>query len=170
MGHARTDTIALAFPIAAALSLHWLTPSRPFAHLDEPAWWGAFGILATVAAVVALRLAGDRMARLERVLLAVFLAGMPVIYLGDALRHGARQPWLALEVAGVPVFVGFAALGLWRSPWWLVAGIAGHGLLWDSWHHGTVGHVPHWYAASCLLVDLGFAVYAWARLPAWRTG
>ncbi len=136
-------------------------------NLAEPAWWGAVGILLTVATIVVLRLAGPRAVRFEGPLLALFLAGMPVIYAADALRHGAGPRWLAIEIAAVPLFVTFAVLGVVRSPWWLVAGIAGHGLLWDSWHQGF-DYVPEWYVDSCLHVDVCAAAWAWVRMRRWR--
>lgn len=135
--------------------------------LTEPAWWGGVGIVLTVLAIVVLRLAGPRWVRLERPLMAVFLAGMPVIYLGDAIRHGAPRGWLAVEVGGLVLFLALAVLGLVRSPWFLVAGILGHGLLWDSWHHGSIDYVPDWYVASCLHVDVCAAAWVWVRMRRW---
>ena len=94
----------------------------------------------------------------------------------DLRRQLARNPRcrrvrrvLWVEIAGVPVYATLAVLGLRRSPWFLAAGIAGHGLAWDSWHYyANTGYIPSWYAIGCFLVDLGLGLYIAARIPAWQ--
>lgn len=113
---------------------------------------------------------GDAWIPFERCVLAVFLAGMPVIYLERWLmfRPEDSQPgWLAVELAGLGIFGRHAVLGLKRSPWFLVVGIAGHGIVWDL-SHLTSAYVPSWYAIMCMLVDVGLGLYTASRIPAWR--
>jgi hypothetical protein len=74
---------------------------------------------------------------------------------------------LWIELLGLVVYVALAVLGLKVSPWFLVVGIAAHGLAWDSWHYHSA-YIPNWYAIACLLADIGLSVYIAARIPAWR--
>ena len=84
---------------------------------------------------------------------------------GGCCRGGDAGLWI--EIAGFPLYAVLALLGLKRSPWFLVAGIAGHGVAWDAWHLGSA-YIPDWYALGCLLVDIGMSLYVAARIPAWR--
>ncbi len=113
---------------------------------------------------------GDAGIALERGVLALFLAGMPVIYLARWLmfRPADTQPaWLTVELVGLGIFGLLAVIGLKRSPWFLVVGIAGHGIAWDI-PHLTSAYIPSWYAIMCMLVDVGLGLYTAARIPAWR--
>jgi hypothetical protein len=82
-------------------------------------------------------------------------------------RGGAGRGAIELEVFGIAVFVALAVAGWFRSPWFLVIGIAGHGVAWDLWHHGALV-VPSWYALGCLVADLALAAYAATQVPAYR--
>src|ERR1043165_4337612 len=113
---------------------------------------------ATIVLLYVTRFLGARGIALERIALALFLAGMPVVYIVRWLteRDGAGGEWLWLELLGLVVYAALAVLGLKVSAWYLAGGIAAHGIAWDSWHyflHET--YMPHWYAIACLLVDIG---------------
>ena len=126
----------------------------------------------TIAVLAVTRLLGGRAIAVERIWAALFLAGMPAVYIVRwlATGGGGSSPLLlAVEVAALPVYAGLAAFGLARQPWLIAAGIAAHGLAWDGWHwHPPSGYIPPWYAFGCLLVDLGLGLYLAARLPAWQ--
>jgi hypothetical protein len=125
----------------------------------------AIGGLATSAALLVTRFLGPKGFALERPLLAVFLASMPLVYVGSGLEGGKLD---FVEVFAVPVYGALAYLGIRRSAWYLAGGIAAHGLLWDAWHHAAWSVVPGWYATGCLVLDLAIAVYAATRLHAAR--
>jgi hypothetical protein len=69
---------------------------------------------------------------------------------------------------GPELLVGFAVLGVSRSPWFLAIGMVLHGLTWDTWHYRNSTYVPDWYATACLAVDLAFGAYVAARVPAYQ--
>jgi hypothetical protein len=126
---------------------------------------------ATIVVLLVTRFLGSAGIAIERAWTAVFLAGMPVVYIVSWLvaKGGAAHPaWLSVELLGLPVYAGLAVAGLRRSPWFLVAGIAAHGLGWDSWHYLNAAYIPIWYVTACLLVDLGISLYLATRVPAWR--
>jgi hypothetical protein len=106
----------------------------------------------------------------ERSVFAVFLLGMPLIYISSWLWVTPHDDvvWLVAELVGFPIYAALAIAGVRRSPWFLVAGIAGHGIGWDLWHHAHATYIPHWYATGCLLMDVGVAIYAAACIPRWR--
>lgn len=127
-------------------------------------------VVATAVLVVLLfitRRLGPRGAQLELRLLAAFLIGMPLVYVARVLMTGA-QAFLWLEVLALPVFAALAFSGLKWSPWFLVAGIAIHGVGWDSWHYRRSAYIPDWYSAGCFLVDLALAAYVVSRISAYR--
>ena len=103
----------------------------------------------------------------ERLLFAAFLCGMPFVYVAQYLTAANAKPggWLWLEVAGIPIFATLALLGVKISPWFLVIGIAAHGVGWDSWHYRNSAYIPDWYSISCLLVDITIGAYAAVRIP-----
>ncbi len=124
---------------------------------------------ATIALMYVTRFLGRRGIAIERIVLALFLAGMPFVYVIRWLvfRGGASTEWLWIELFGLVVYVALAVLGLKFSPWFLVAGIAAHGIAWDAWHYHSA-YIPNWYAIGCLLADIGLSIYIAARIPAWR--
>jgi hypothetical protein len=96
---------------------------------------------------------------IERTALTIFLAGMPLVYMARSERE-----WLWLEGVGLVIFGACATLGMKRSVWFLAAGIAAHGIAWDSWHYfGVSPFMPSWYTLGCLLVDIGIGAYAGVR-------
>src|SRR5262249_24760959 len=119
------------------------------------------GLATVVVAVtlVVLRCLPQRRLHLERLIYAGFLAAMPFIYLAAALKLGSRFD-IAIELLGVPVFVGLDAFGYYRSFLALGLGLAAHGLGWDLWHHGSSSYIASWYPSACLVIDLalGFLV------------
>jgi hypothetical protein len=116
--------------------------------------------VAVVFALLVTRFFGEGGLVFERVMLAVFLAGMPLVYVASwFLSPSTGAGWLGVELLGVPVYGAFAVLGLRSSPWWIVAGTAAHGICWDAWHHATTSVVPPWYVTGCLLLDISIALY-----------
>jgi CDP-diglyceride synthetase len=160
------ETVALiAVSIVTMWTLYmvpsWQAPGNPF-------------LLAAVAgAVTVVCLWLTRWLRamnFERTWLAVFLVGMPLVYVMGwflARDHGANS-WLWVELVGLAIYAAFAVLGLKNSAWFLVIGIAGHGLAWDSWHYKNSAYTPDWYAVACFLVDITLAAYVALRVPAYR--
>jgi hypothetical protein len=163
---------------AAAVSLMVIPAPSAHSSLADPCHVGvALGIIVVLALLVT-RTMGDRGVQIERPLLAAFLAGMPLVYVGSWLWYrpadGAGLAWLQAELAGVPLYFALAWLGLRRWPWLLAVGIAAHGLCWDAWHYGRTPFVPDWYAFACLLMDVTLALYVATRVarfagePGWR--
>jgi hypothetical protein len=135
-----------------------LLPPAPWIdHALNPAYF-AFSVATLVAPIYALlAMRTDRRERLERLLLAFFLAGMPVMYLWGALRsHDAGGA--VLESVGVLVYGTWAMVGYWRSRMLLAAGIAAHGVGWDAWHHGHVSYIEPHYPLGCLIIDIAFGL------------
>ena len=163
----------LAFGFAAALtavSLH-LVPSWQGAFTD-PCHLALVFSAGTIVVLLVTRHLGRQGIAIERRVLALFLAGMPLVYVASWLvtrGAGASNRWLWVEIAAFPLYASLAALGLTRSPWLLAAGIAAHGVAWDSWHYFTnTAYVPVWYAIGCFLVDVGLGLYIATRIPAWQ--
>jgi hypothetical protein len=153
------DTVGLAFLYAQLAAALWIVPDWSPSHLAEPPYLAAVSGVLTSLFLLALRWLDVRRWPIERMVLALFLGGMPFVYVASWIV--APQPgWLPVELLGVAVFVPLALLGLWRSPWFLAGGIAAHGLLWDLWHYGHSSYIPDWYAIGCMVADIGIGVYA----------
>lgn len=105
----------------------------------------------------------------EPIAMALFLAGMPVIYILSCLTKDGTSLWLAVEIIGLPIYLLFTILGLKRSPWFLVIGIALHGLAWDIWHYSNSTYIPNWYAIGCLVADVSISIYISSRIPLWES-
>ncbi len=92
---------------------------------------------------------------------AALLALIGAIYVGMAIEQG-RQ--LIFQFAVAIGFMLLGLLGLWLSPWWLVAGYFAHGV-WDWLHHNHKQplSLTQWYAPFCLVVDwlIGSAIVIW---------
>jgi hypothetical protein len=169
MPQALKDVLAILALVGSCIVACFLVPDLPWRHLGEPAYGGALSALFVLAAIFIARLFGPRGARAERIIFALFLIGMPQVYLGGWVRAGSFiGPWLWLELLGAAIFTTLGILGVFRSPYLLVIGIAGHGIFWDAWHYHRVNYIPDWYAIGCLVVDIGFALYALSRVPFWR--
>jgi len=164
------DKLAFAFAAATAAAMLYAVPSwRGFA--TDPCLWASVAAGATILLLLVTRHLGDHARLFEVRWLAVFLAGMPLIYLARWTLKAAptgKSTWLLVELAGVLLYVTLAILGL-KRPWLIAAGIAAHGIAWDVWHYfpGS-SYIPSWYAIGCLVVDIGLGTYAATRIPAWR--
>jgi hypothetical protein len=83
---------------------------------------------------------------------ALGLAVIAAIYIGFAVADG-RPHVLAVETAVAAVFVVVAAVAVTGTLWWIVVGLAGHGVK-DMWQHRT-GFVSgtRWWPPFCATVD-----------------
>jgi len=146
----------------------WLIYRVPWQVSFDPCLVAAVAAAVTIVCLWITRWRGLRGVNFERNLLALFLAGMPLVYVLRYLlssRTGTPSFWAGVELLGIPVFGAFALLGLKRSPWFLAIGILAHGLAWDLWHYRTSTYIPDWYAIFCMAVDLALATYVAARVP-----
>jgi hypothetical protein len=162
------DGALVAAVLAAAVALR-LVPSWHGSMTEVCRIAGVAAVL-TIGVLVVCRFVGPRARGVERTTSALFLAGMPLVYVGRWLEvDGASPAALGLEVVGLVVFGSLAAVGLRRVPWLVVAGIAAHGLGWDAghWLFGPT-FMFDWYAVACLLCDVGLSVYLAFRVPVWR--
>jgi len=131
-----------------------------------------FGVVTIVIFAIS-RSTGGAAVRFERAWATMFLGGMPLVYVAQSVLArpaGSSAAWPWVELAGLAVFAGLAALGVRRSPWYTVAGIAAHGVAWDAWHYLHTDYVPDWYVTGCLLVDVGLGLYLATRVPVWLRG
>jgi len=80
------------------------------------------------------------------------LSLIAAVYIGFAVADGRRSV-ITVESIVAAVFVVVAAIAAAASPWFLVAGLAGHGAK-DMWQHRT-GYVAntHWWPPFCATVD-----------------
>jgi hypothetical protein len=160
------DVLGLTALYAQLAVTLWIMPSWSPVHAAEPVYLAAVGAVLTTLTITGLRLAGKRGSRAEQRLLATFLAGMPLVYVASWLVT-PEPGWLVPEIVGVIVFGALALAGLSRSPWFLAAGIASHGVFWDAWHYGRTSFVPSWYELGCLVADIGFAIYVATQIPSY---
>jgi hypothetical protein len=161
------DVLALAALVLSTAMSMLMVPDLHAGDLVEPTIQAAVLTPFVLTALLAFRLTATSPVW-ERRLLALFLGSMPTVYLGSLALHGGDRAWLATEITGQVTFAGLAVAGLRGSGWPLVFGIAAHGLLWDLWHHGRAPFMPDWYATGCLIVDVGWALYAASRVGAWH--
>jgi hypothetical protein len=162
------ERIALGIATVLTGAALYLVPG--WSELSDPCTLASIAGGVTLILMYLTHWRGDAWIPFERGVLAVFLAGMPVIYVARWLmfRPADSQPgWLAVELAGLGIFGLLTVLGLKRSSWFLVVGIAGHGIVWDL-SHLTSAYMPSWYTIMCMLVDVGLGLYTAARIPAWR--
>ena len=92
-------------------------------------------------------------------LVAIFMGVAGGVYVGFALKDPEAQE-APIQWAGAIVFAVAAALGLWTSPWWLVAGWAAHAV-WDALHHVRTlkTQTSPGYPAFCAAYDLVLAAF-----------
>jgi hypothetical protein len=159
------EPLALIAASAIACVTPYWVPSWQVSALD-PCRLGAIGGALTVAFLWVTFGVGPRALETERRVLTVFLIAMPIVYVAQyALTMGrvaTGRAWV--EFGGIPLFGTLAFLGLKRSTWFLVVGIAGHGLAWDAWHYRNSTYIPDWYSTGCLLLDVTIAVYVAATI------
>lgn len=159
------DRLATLALVLATLSLYWIVPELPFAHLDNPGHWGLIGYFLTLGMVARARLRASRGRGLQRWLLA-FLCAMPLFYVAFWLRYSGPRDWLWIELAGVAVYWVLAWIAATLNPWFLALGIGAHAA-WDLWHWGRVEFVVDWYALACCVIDVALALYVAAQIPNW---
>jgi hypothetical protein len=96
---------------------------------------------------------------------ALELALIAAIYIGFSVADG-RGRVIAVETGVAAAFVVVAAVAVTGSAWFLVAGLAGHGLK-DLWQHRT-GFVANtrWWPPFCAAVDFVAAALIAAALVA----
>ena len=150
--------LALALLVAQLVVTLLLLPESPLAHPSEPVYLASLASIVVTVVLLVTRFV-SRPWWLDRQVLAVFLAGMPMIYAWSALWRGHAAD-LALESVGIAVYGGMALIGFRRAPWLIGAGIIAHGVAWDAWHHGHSAYIPDWYSLGCLIADLGVDVFA----------
>ena len=146
-----------------------LAPEPLWGHLTEPPYCATASAVLVTVALALLRWLRPRPVRLEKLILALFLAGMPVIYLWAALLEPGA-PSFRIEALGIVVFWLLSGLGYLRWPLLLGLGILAHGLGWDLWHHGGSTFIPDWYSLGCLIADAGIGLYALTQGKAYRAG
>jgi len=115
-------------------------------------------ILALAVALFASVVGLDR----ERSFYATVLIVIGSLYGLFAAIGGVGSTSLA-EWVFVAAFVGLAVIGFKFSPWFLVAGLAAHGVF-DLFHGHVIANpgVPAWWPDFCLSYDVTAAVYlAW---------
>jgi hypothetical protein len=144
-----------------------LAPEAPWLNWSEPTHIAVAAVWIVTPALGLLRFLPPRRLRLERAILALFLAGMPVVYLWAALLRAPDAGTLWMEGLGGLIFGGLAGLGYWRYPWVLGLGVVGHGLGWDLWHYGRSHFIPDWYSLGCLITDVGVGLYALTQAKAY---
>lgn len=155
--------------LIAVLAYAWigLAPESPLLHPLLPPYFATLAAVLVAAQLVVLRLLPRRRVRLEKLVLALFLGAMPLIYLWAAwLANEAGA--MKLEAVGLLLFGSLAIWGWLRSPAIIAAGIVAHGVAWDAWHHGHSAYMPDWYALGCLLVDLALGLLVFTQLRAYR--
>jgi hypothetical protein len=162
----RLEKPALAALLLSCIGTGFLLPDVPFRHLGEPTYQAALAMVVTVAALLVLRAIGPRGARVERIVLAVFLGSMPLVYITTWLVAGAGGS-IGVEIAGLLFYATVAIIGATRDPRALVIGIAAHGL-WDLAHYRRSAFMPDWYALGCAVADAGVAIYTASRIGRWR--
>jgi hypothetical protein len=155
---------ALVLLVAQLVLSVAMLPESPLAHPGEPTNLAALASIA-VTLLLGITRFTTRPPWLDRVVLAGFLAAMPIIYAWCALLRGDTSD-LALESVGIVIYAGAAIVGYRRAPWLIGAGIIAHGVGWDAWHYAHPGYVPSWYSAACLVVDLGIGAFALIYLRA----
>lgn len=104
--------------------------------------------LATATILLTLTLSDTQALELHAVLLTLIAS----VYIGFALR-GGQPSEVGLELTIAAAFILFALIGLWLSPWFIVLGLALHGV-WDFLHHDLIHTpVPRGYIPLCMVYD-----------------
>lgn len=151
--------------IALGYALVVLAPGSALSEFSKAETLACYAAIVFALALLALRALPARRLLVERFIYAAFLAGMPFVYLAAALIQNDSDG-IVIEVVGVPVFVGLAAYGYFRSFAVLGVGIVAHGVGWDLWHHGSAVYIASWYPLACLLADLALGFLAITQMSA----
>lgn len=112
------------------------------------------GLVSVLASLVGL----DK----ERGFYAVVLIVISSYYVLFAIMGGSA-PTILAELLVLGAFALIAFFGFKRSPWFLVAGLSGHGIF-DFFHPHLITNpgVPSWWPGFCLAYDITAASYlAW---------
>lgn len=111
------------------------------------------GAAAAAMLLVAVRVAGVGD---QRGTYAVVLGAVAAFYLVFAIEVGgtALIAWHAVVAAG---FAGVAVLGARTTMWWIVGGLAAHGLFDLAEGVMAPNPAPEWWPAFCLGFDLAIA-------------
>jgi hypothetical protein len=105
----------------------------------------------------------------ERSFYPVVLIVIAALYLLFAVQAGSSGALVAETIPAL-VFVTLAAIGFRKTPWFVVAGLALHGVF-DFFHPAVIANpgVPVWWPGWCLAYDVVAAAYL-AALILWRRG
>lgn len=95
----------------------------------------------------------------ERGFYPVVLIVIAFLYLLFA-AIGGSTPSLWAESIPSFLFVALAVIGFRKSPWYVVVGLAGHGVF-DLFHPALISNpgVPIWWPGFCLTYDVVAAAY-----------
>src|SRR5262249_20844784 len=93
-----------------------IVPFESLYRIGEPTSLASVSAVVMLLLVVSFHLRGVRGSRNEQLLLAIFLFGMPLVYL-SSLARSPTEGWLGIELVGFGVFATLAALGFRRSAW-----------------------------------------------------
>ena len=95
----------------------------------------------------------------ERSFYPVVLIVIATLYLLFAAMAKSTGSLVAEAIAAL-VFVAMAALGFRKTPWFVVAGLALHGVF-DFFHDAVIANpgVPVWWPGFCLSYDVVAAAY-----------
>jgi hypothetical protein len=90
----------------------------------------------------------------DRVFYPTLLTVIATYYILFAVM-GNSMPALAIESAVAGTFVVLAVVGFKKNLWWVVAGLAGHGVF-DFFHPLFIQNpgVPMWWPGFCLSFDI----------------
>ena len=109
------------------------------------------GLLLGVVFVAAASAGSQSTAEL---VIALFLAVTGGVYAGSLLAQNPGGRFVALELLVMALIFELSAAGLLRSPGWLAAGYAVHGV-WDLFHHprAVPTRVAPWFPPMCAAFD-----------------
>ena len=95
----------------------------------------------------------------ERSFYPVVLIVIATLYLLFAAMAKSTDSLVAEAIPAL-VFVAMAVLGFRKTPWFVVAGLALHGVF-DFFHHAVIENpgVPAWWPGWCLAYDVVAAAY-----------
>jgi hypothetical protein len=113
------------------------------------------GVLLALSNTFGARMVGlDR----DRAFYPVVLAVIASYYVLFAVMAGSIGA-MSVETGTMALFLAVVIAGFRKNLWWIVAGLAGHGLL-DAFHGDVIanGGVPEWWPAFCASYDLTAAV------------
>jgi hypothetical protein len=114
------------------------------------------GIVLALAICVSAQLIGLSRDRSFYPTILIVIAAYYVLF---AAMGGSRRALLG-EALVMCVFAAVAVVGFRRNLWFVVAGLAGHGVF-DAFHGRlhVMSSVPAWWPAFCLTVDVTAAAF-----------